>query len=84
MRITAEADHSKKVIIANTIWLYRDKAPFVASGVSIKGGLEYDEENDIVRRREFGSLDNAYSAAGLRVSKTVSEMLPTDQCKQSA
>ena len=44
-----------KIRIGGEIFLYRAKAPFVASGVSILGALEYDEGEDKVRCHECGA-----------------------------
>jgi hypothetical protein len=43
-----------QVRIGGTIYLYRQKAPFVPSGVSIHGALEYDASNDLIRCHECG------------------------------
>jgi hypothetical protein len=43
-----------QVRINGKVFLYKQKAPFVPSGVSIQGALEYDEEEDKVRCHECG------------------------------
>lgn len=42
------------VRIKNKIFLYRVKAPFVASGKSILGAIEYDKVRDLLRCHECG------------------------------
>jgi len=39
-------------------FLYRQKAPFVASGMSVRGGIEYDAEEDKLRCHECGEWFN--------------------------
>lgn len=43
-----------KVRIGGGVFLYREKAPFVVSGVSVRGAVEYDEAADLVRCHECG------------------------------
>lgn len=45
---------SAKVIIRGHVFDYSDKAPFVASGRSVLGAIEYDEEKDKRRCHECG------------------------------
>lgn len=45
---------AKHVIICGQRWLYSEKAPFVASGRSLYGALEYSEDSDTVRCHECG------------------------------
>lgn len=44
----------RKVIISGKVFLYRQKEPFVLSGVSVMGGLEFDEPSQRVRCHECG------------------------------
>jgi hypothetical protein len=46
-----QAEH---VLIRGKCFLYRQKAPFVPSGISIHGALEYEEATDRVRCHECG------------------------------
>lgn len=46
----------KSVIISGKVSLYKDKAPFVESGKSILGALEYDESSGMVRCHECGKM----------------------------
>lgn len=46
--------HERKVIIRGRTFLYSQKAPFVKSGESVYGALEYDEAEDKVRCHECG------------------------------
>lgn len=54
-----ETEH---VIIQGDVFLYKDKAPFMSSGASIAGALEYDQAEDKIRCHEcgefFGTLAN--------------------------
>jgi ROS/MUCR transcriptional regulator protein/Homing endonuclease associated repeat len=59
-----EADHAKHVVIGGEILFYRAKAPYEASGLSIKGALEYDEEADQIKCHECGEF---YSLLGSHV-----------------
>lgn len=45
----------RKVIIRGHIFDYEQKAPFVASGVSVLGAIEYDGKNDLLRCHECGA-----------------------------
>lgn len=45
---------SRKVLIRGHVFDYEDKAPFVASGESVLGALEYDVENDLIKCHECG------------------------------
>lgn len=47
-------DHNGHVIINGQVFLYRQKAPFVPSGKSVLGALEYDPDADKVRCHECG------------------------------
>lgn len=44
----------RKIRIDGVVMLYRMKAPYVRSGKSVLGGLEYNEERDLVRCHECG------------------------------
>jgi hypothetical protein len=44
----------RQVIIRGKIFLYKQKAPFVASGFSFQGAIEYDAESDKIRCHECG------------------------------
>lgn len=46
-----QAEH---VLIRGKVLLYKQKAPFVSSGVSIKGAIEYDPVEDKLRCHECG------------------------------
>jgi hypothetical protein len=46
--------HAEQVLIRGKVFLYKQKAPFVPSGKSVRGALEYDEETDKVRCHECG------------------------------
>ena len=39
----------RKVLFNDKVFLYKQKAPFVPSGMSIQGGLEWDPEQDKIR-----------------------------------
>ena len=45
----------RHVVIDGEVLFYQQKAPYVASGVSIKGALEYDPQTDRVRCHECGT-----------------------------
>jgi hypothetical protein len=46
--------HAEQVLIRGKVFLYKQKAPFVPSGKSVLGALEYDETTDRVRCHECG------------------------------
>lgn len=46
--------HASHVLIRGHVFTYKEKAPFVASGVSVLGALEYDKERDELRCHECG------------------------------
>lgn len=46
--------YAKHVLIMNQVWDAAAKAPFVPSGVSVLGAIEYDKERDLVRCHECG------------------------------
>jgi hypothetical protein len=46
--------HAEQVLIRGKVFLYKQKAPFVPSGKSVFGALEYDEATDRVRCHECG------------------------------
>lgn len=46
--------HSEHVRLNGKVFLYRQKAPFVKSGHSVLGALEYDQAEDKVRCHECG------------------------------
>jgi hypothetical protein len=46
--------HAEQVLIRGKVFLYKQKAPFVPSGKSVLGALEYDEATDRVRCHECG------------------------------
>lgn len=59
-----------EVIINQKVFLYKDKAPFVTSGHSTMGALEYDSATDSLKCHECGEWfrhvgAHAYSAHGL-------------------
>ena len=45
----------RQVIIRGKTFLYKQKAPFVQSGVSVQGALEYDQQEDRIRCHECGA-----------------------------
>ncbi len=49
-----EDDDNRQVILMGQTFLYRQKAPFVSSGLSVKGALEYDAASDRVKCHECG------------------------------
>lgn len=44
--------HALHVLIRGHVFTYEEKAPFVASGVSVLGAVEYDEESDRIKCHE--------------------------------
>jgi hypothetical protein len=52
--LRSESNDTSKVIIRRHVFDYADKAPFVASGESILGALEYDEPTDSIKCHECG------------------------------
>ena len=46
--------HAEQVLIRGKCFLYKQKAPFVPSGKSVFGALEYDENTGMVRCHECG------------------------------
>jgi hypothetical protein len=46
--------NAEYVLIKGKTFLYKQKAPFVPSGVSVQGALEYDEATDKVKCHECG------------------------------
>ena len=60
----AQAQH---VIIGGSIMLYKDKAPYVPSGVSIAGALEYRASDDKIKCHECGKW---LSSMGAHLTKT--------------
>lgn len=60
-------DAERKIVIRGQVFLYQQKAPFVASGESVLGALEYDEDEDKVKCHECGGWfksvgNHAYAA----------------------
>jgi len=49
-------EHATHVIIGGESLFYDAKAPYERSGMSIKGALEHDAENDLVRCHECGEF----------------------------
>lgn len=49
-----ELSQAEQVLIRGKCFLYKQKAPFVPSGKSVLGALEYDEATDKVRCHECG------------------------------
>lgn len=45
---------TRKVLIRGHVFAYEEKAPFVASGKSVLGALEYDFKRDLVKCHECG------------------------------
>lgn len=64
--------HASHVLIRGHVFTYEEKAPFVKSGVSVLGALEYDFQNDHVKCHECGQwftsigahLSNGWGAHG--------------------
>jgi len=54
------------VLINQKVFLYHDKAPFIPSGFSTMGALEYDVEQDAIRCHECGEF---YSHLGAHVAQ---------------
>jgi hypothetical protein len=48
------SNHAAKVIIRGYVFEWDDKAPFVPSGVSVYGAIEWDEAQDKIRCHECG------------------------------
>lgn len=55
-------DDLRKVRIGNEVMFYKEKAPFVTSGKSIKGALEFDDVSDLVKCHECGEWFKALPA----------------------
>jgi len=49
-----QVENDRRVILSGKVFLYRQKAPFVPSGKSVLGALEYDQTEDKVRCHECG------------------------------
>lgn len=47
-------EHEAKIIIGNEVFFYNEKKPYLNSGYSIKGALEYDSVEDKVKCHECG------------------------------
>lgn len=62
--------HATHVLIRGHVFTYAEKAPFVASGVSVLGALEYDEATDKTKCHEcgawFGGMGTHIRAHGLK------------------
>jgi len=52
--MTQETTQEEQVLIRGKVFLYRQKAPFVPSGASVHGALEYNGESDELRCHECG------------------------------
>jgi hypothetical protein len=48
------SNKERHVITNHEVVLYKDKAPFVASGKSIAGAIEYNKEDDLLKCHECG------------------------------
>jgi hypothetical protein len=62
------------VIIGNEIFLYQQKAPFIPSGQSVRGALEYDPAEDKIKCHECGEwrshlATHAFLAHGIRAAE---------------
>lgn len=51
-----DTGHTEHVLIRGAVYKYAEKAPFVRSGVSICGALEYDAARDFLRCHECGEF----------------------------
>jgi len=51
-----KGNHTGHVIIGGELLFYDAKAPYEKSGMSIRGALEYDAENDLVKCHECGEF----------------------------
>lgn len=51
-----------QVIICGTVFDYAEKAPFVVSGVSLLGAIEYNNEDDLLRCHECGDWFGSVAA----------------------
>lgn len=60
---------TRKVIIRGHIFDYEEKAPFMPSGVSVLGAIEYDEDRDLVRCHECGEWLEIISQHALTLHK---------------
>jgi hypothetical protein len=52
--MTESQDHATHVLIRGHVFLYAEKAPFVASGVSAMGAIEFNQADDTCRCHECG------------------------------
>src|SRR5438552_814235 len=48
------AKHSPHVLVDGSVYLYRDKAPFIPAGRSVLGALEYNQADDTLKCHECG------------------------------
>lgn len=69
---------TRKVIIRGHVFDYAEKAPFVVSGQSVLGALEYDEEVDSIKCHECGGW--VHRALGLHLRHT--HGLPAHQYRE--
>lgn len=51
-----DTGHTEHVLIRGNVYKYAEKAPFVRSGVSVSGGIEYDAARDFLRCHECGEF----------------------------
>jgi hypothetical protein len=63
-------EHATHVIIGGESLFYDAKAPYEKSGMSIKGALEYDPENDLVKCHECGEFFKSIVPHAWRVHGT--------------
>ena len=54
--ISPTSSHADHVIIRGHVFSYAEKAPFVVSGASVLGAIEYDSENDLLKCHECGEF----------------------------
>lgn len=51
-----DTGHTEHVLIRGAVYRYTEKAPFVRSGVSVCGAIEYDAATDFLRCHECGEF----------------------------
>lgn len=59
--------HASHVIIRGQVYRWEEKAPFVPSGKSIEGAIEYDRENETIRCHACGKW---FGCLGLHVAQS--------------
>lgn len=69
----------RKVIIAGQVFPYTEKAPFVFSGMSVLGAIEYDSDEDLLRCHECG---NWYGSLASHISLGEHDNMTVREYKQ--